>query len=140
MEPAVTPSWALYSEQRSGCWPGLGPATTIALLLPVTYTLDPTAAVILLAGVYYGPCMGGRRRRSCLNIPGEASSVVTCLDGYRDGAGGSGGSGPGHLGPRFLHRGTIGIFLMAMVAPTLASFALQFGPAGIFFLGFVAAS
>jgi len=66
-----------------GVLPGLGPATTIALLLPVTYTLDPTAAVILLAGVYYGAMYGGSTTSILLNIPGEASSVVTCLDGYR---------------------------------------------------------
>jgi putative tricarboxylic transport membrane protein len=112
-----------------GVLPGLGPATTIALLLPVTYTLDPTSAVILLAGVYYGAMYGGSTTSILLNIPGEASSVVTCLDGYRMARKGRAGPALGISAIGSFIAGTIGIFLMAMVAPILASFALQFGPA-----------
>ena len=66
-----------------GVLPGLGPATTIAMLLSVTYTMDPTSGIILLAGIYYGAMYGGSTTSILLNIPGESSSVVTCLDGYQ---------------------------------------------------------
>ena len=112
-----------------GVLPGLGPATTIALLLPVTYTLDPTSAVILLAGVYYGAMYGGSTTSILLNIPGEAASVVTCLDGYRMARNGRAGPALGISAIGSFIAGTIGVFLMAMVAPILARFALKFGPA-----------
>ena len=66
-----------------GVLPGLGPPATIALLLPVTYGMDPTSAVIMLSGIFYGAMYGGSTTSILLNIPGEASSVVTCLDGYQ---------------------------------------------------------
>ena len=112
-----------------GVLPGLGPATTIALLLPVTYTMDATSAVILLAGVYYGAMYGGSTTLILLNIPGEASSVVTCLDGYQMARKGRAGPALGISAIGSFIAGTIGIFLMAMVAPALARFALKFGPA-----------
>jgi putative tricarboxylic transport membrane protein len=112
-----------------GVLPGLGPATTIALLLPVTYTMDATSAVILLAGVYYGAMYGGSTTSILLNIPGEASSVVTCLDGYQMARKGRAGPALGISAIGSFIAGTIGIFLMAMVAPALARFALKFGPA-----------
>lgn len=112
-----------------GVLPGLGPATTIALLLPVTYTMDATSAVILLAGVYYGAMYGGSTTSILLNIPGEASSVVTCLDGYQMARKGRAGPALGISAIGSFIAGTIAIFLMAMVAPALASFALKFGPA-----------
>ena len=112
-----------------GVLPGLGPATTIALLLPVTYTMDATSAVILLAGVYYGAMYGGSTTSILLNIPGEASSVVTCLDGYQMARKGRAGPALGISAIGSFIAGTIGIFLMAMVAPALARFSLKFGPA-----------
>jgi putative tricarboxylic transport membrane protein len=112
-----------------GVLPGLGPATTIALLLPVTYTMDATSAVILLAGVYYGAMYGGSTTSILLNIPGEASSVVTCLDGYQMARKGRAGPALGISAIGSFIAGTIGVFLMAMVAPALAQFALKFGPA-----------
>jgi putative tricarboxylic transport membrane protein len=112
-----------------GVLPGLGPATTIALLLPVTYTMDATSAVILLAGVYYGAMYGGSTTSILLNIPGEASSVVTCLDGYKMARKGRAGPALGISAIGSFIAGTIGVFLMAMVAPALARFALKFGPA-----------
>lgn len=112
-----------------GVLPGLGPATTIALLLPVTYTMDATSAVILLAGVYYGAMYGGSTTSILLNIPGEASSVVTCLDGYQMARQGRAGPALGISALGSFIAGTIAIFLMAMVAPALARFALKFGPA-----------
>ncbi|MEI7672795.1 MAG: tripartite tricarboxylate transporter permease, partial [Deltaproteobacteria bacterium] len=66
-----------------GVLPGLGPPASIALLLPVTYKMDPTSGIIMLAGIYYGAMYGGSTTSILLNIPGEAASVVTCLDGYQ---------------------------------------------------------
>src|SRR4030042_2664156 len=74
-----------------GVLPGLGPATTIALLLPMTYGMDPTSAFILTAGVFYGAMYGGSTTSILLNIPGEVASVVTCLDGYQMARQGRGG-------------------------------------------------
>ena len=86
---ALTPWNLLYAFVGAligtaiGVLPGLGPATTIALLLPVTYGMDPTSAIIMLTGIYYGAMYGGSTTSILLNIPGEAASVVTCLDGYQ---------------------------------------------------------
>jgi len=66
-----------------GVLPGIGPVATIAMLLPVTFTLNPTSALIMLAGIYYGAQYGGSTTAILVNIPGESSSVVTCLDGYQ---------------------------------------------------------
>src|SRR4249919_2784093 len=66
-----------------GVMPGLGPSATIAMLLPLTYKLDPTGAMIMLAGIYYGAKYGGSTTSILLNVPGESASVVTCLDGYQ---------------------------------------------------------
>src|SRR5436190_22336335 len=66
-----------------GVLPGIGPVATIAMLLPITFHLPPTAALIMLAGIYYGPQYGGSTTSILVNLPGEASSVVTCLDGYQ---------------------------------------------------------
>ena len=112
-----------------GVLPGLGPATTIALLLPVTYTLDPTSAIILLAGVYYGAMYGGSTTSILLNIPGEASSVVTCLDGYMMARKGRAGPALGISALGSFIAGTISVVLMSLVAPWIANFALKFGPA-----------
>src|SRR3954465_10196875 len=66
-----------------GVLPGIGPVPTIAMLLPITYSLSPTTALIMLAGIYYGGRYGGERRSILVNLPGESSSVVPCLDGYQ---------------------------------------------------------
>lgn len=132
---ALTPINLLYAfigavvGTAIGVLPGLGPATTIALLLPASYTMDPTAGVILLAGVYYGAMYGGSTTSILLNIPGEASSVVTCLDGYRMARKGRAGPALGMSAIGSFIAGTISIFLLAAVAPILAGFALHFGPA-----------
>jgi putative tricarboxylic transport membrane protein len=112
-----------------GVLPGLGPATTIALLLPVSYTMNPTSAIILLAGVYYGAMYGGSTTSILLNIPGEAASVVTCLDGYMMARKGKAGPALGISAMGSFIAGTAGILLMSLVAPWIASFALKFGPA-----------
>src|SRR4030043_1041847 len=75
-----------------GVLPGLGPASTLAILLPITMYLDPTGSIIMLAGIYYGAQYGGATTSILLNIPGEAGSVVTCLDGYQMARRGGGGA------------------------------------------------
>ncbi|MEI7671046.1 MAG: tripartite tricarboxylate transporter permease, partial [Deltaproteobacteria bacterium] len=107
----------------------LGPATTIALLLPVSYTMDPTSAIIMLAGVYYGAMYGGSTTSILLNIPGEAASVVTCLDGYMMARKGKAGPALGISAIGSFIAGTVGILLLSLIAPWIASFALKFGPA-----------
>jgi putative tricarboxylic transport membrane protein len=132
---ALTPINLLYAfigallGTAIGVLPGLGPATTIALLLPASYTMDPTAGVILLAGVYYGAMYGGSTTSILLNIPGEASSVVTCLDGYRMARKGRAGPALGISAIGSFIAGTVSVFLLATVAPILAGWALHFGPA-----------
>ncbi len=112
-----------------GVLPGLGPSATIALLLPVTYKLDPTSATIMLAGIYYGAMYGGSTTSILLNIPGEASSVLTCLDGYQMARKGRAGPALGMSAMGSFVAGTLGVVAMSMVAPALAGFALKFGPA-----------
>ena len=86
---AVTPIHLLYAfigvllGTLIGVLPGIGPTTTTAMLLPITYSLSPTAALLMLAGIYYGSQYGGSTTAILVNIPGESSSVVTCLDGYQ---------------------------------------------------------
>jgi putative tricarboxylic transport membrane protein len=111
-----------------GVLPGLGPGTTIALLLPVTYLMDPTAAIILLAGVFSGAQYGGSTTSILLNIPGEASSVVTCLDGYKMARQGRAGPALGISAIGSFIAGTLSVVALSLVAPPLATFALKFGP------------
>lgn len=112
-----------------GVLPGLGPPATIALLLPVTYGMDATSAVIMLSGIFYGAMYGGSTTSILLNIPGEAASVVTCLDGYQMARQGRAGRALGISAMGSFMGATISIFLMSFVAPTLAQLALDFGPA-----------
>jgi putative tricarboxylic transport membrane protein len=125
-----------------GVLPGLGPATTIALLLPMTYGMDATSAFILTAGVFYGAMYGGSTTSILLNIPGEVASVVTCLDGYQMARQGRAGPALGISAMGSFIAGTIGVLLMSLVAPPLASFALDFGPveySALIFLGLLMA-
>ncbi|NWF92429.1 MAG: tripartite tricarboxylate transporter permease [Syntrophaceae bacterium] len=117
-----------------GVLPGLGPPATVALLLPLTYKMDPTAAIIMLAGIFYGAMYGGSTTSILLNIPGEAASVVTCLDGYKMARQGRAGPALGISAMGSFIAGTISIFGLSLVAPTLASFALKFGPPEYFSL------
>jgi putative tricarboxylic transport membrane protein len=121
-----------------GVLPGLGPPATIALLLPVTYGMDPTSALIMVSGIFYGAMYGGSTTSILLNIPGEASTVVTCLDGYQMARQGRAGRALGISAMGSFIGATISILLMSMVAPALAGFALKFGPAeytSLVFLG-----
>ena len=117
-----------------GVLPGLGPPATIALLLPATYKIEPTGAVIMLAGIFYGAMYGGSTTSILLNIPGEAASVVTCLDGYKMARQGRAGPALGICAIGSFIAGTISVVGLSLVAPPLAAFALSFGPPEYFAL------
>lgn len=123
-----------------GVLPGLGPSATISLLLPSTYHLSPTSAVIMLAGVYYGAMYGGSTTSILVNIPGEAASVVTCLDGYQMARQGRAGPALGIAAFGSFIAGTLSVIGLMIAAPTLARFALRFGPPEYFSLIFLAFS
>jgi putative tricarboxylic transport membrane protein len=110
-----------------GVLPGLGPAATIALLLPITFKIEAVSALIMVAGIYYGAMYGGSTTSILLNIPGEAASVVTCIDGYRMARQGKAGRALGISAIGSFIAGTIGILGVSLVAPSLAAFALKFG-------------
>jgi putative tricarboxylic transport membrane protein len=109
-----------------GILPGLGPAATIAMLLPLTFQMHPTSAVIMLAGIYYGAKYGGSTTAILLNVPGESASVVTCLDGYQMAKQGRAGPALGIAAISSFIAGTVGVLLLMLVAPPLAKFALSF--------------
>jgi putative tricarboxylic transport membrane protein len=111
-----------------GVLPGLGPTATLALLLPATFHLNPVSAIIMLAGICYGAAYGGSTTSILLNIPGEPSSVVTCLDGYQMARQGRAGPALGISAFGSFIAGTFSIFGLVLLAPTLADLALRFGP------------
>ncbi len=117
-----------------GVLPGLGPPATVALLLPVTYKMEPASAIIMLAGIFYGAMYGGSTTSILLNIPGEAASVVTCLDGYKMARQGRAGAALGVSAIGSFFAGTISVLGLSLVAPAIASFALKFGPPEYFSL------
>ena len=121
-----------------GVLPGLGPAATIALLLPAIYVIDsPVTAIILMAGIFYGSMYGGSTTSILLNLPGEAASVVTCIDGYKMAQKGRAGAALGIAAIGSFIAGTVGIVGMTLFAPVIANFALSFGPPEKFSLAFV---
>ncbi len=125
-----------------GVLPGLGPVATIAMLLPVTYGLSPAAALIMLAGIYYGAQYGGSTTAILVNLPGESSSVVTCIDGHAMAKKGRAGAALGIAAIGSFFAGTVATLVVAAAATPLAEFALKFGPAEYFslmVLGLVAA-
>lgn len=117
-----------------GVLPGLGPVATLALLLPLTYALDPTAAVIMLAGIYYGSQYGGSTTAILMNIPGEAASLVTCIDGNKLAWRGHAGSALGVAAVASFIAGTVATLLIAMASPVLSEVALYFGATEYFSL------
>src|SRR5881409_1974288 len=125
-----------------GVLPGIGPVATIAMLLPITFNLSPVAALIMLAGIYYGAQYGGSTTAILVNIPGESSSVVTCLDGYQMARQGRAGPALGIAAIGSFFAGCVATVIIALFAPPLAEVALKFGPAEYFslmVLGLVAA-
>jgi putative tricarboxylic transport membrane protein len=117
-----------------GVLPGLGPVAAISLLLPTTFHIPPLSAIIMLAGIYYGAQYGGSTTSILVNIPGEASSVVTCLDGYQMARKGRAGPALGIAACGSFIAGTIGVIGLTLVAPPLAEFSLKFGPPEYFSL------
>jgi putative tricarboxylic transport membrane protein len=111
-----------------GVMPGLGPVPTITLLLPITYTIPPDSAIIMLAGVYYGAMYGGTITSVLLKLPGEAASVVTVIDGYQMARRGRAGSALGIAAIGSFIGGTVSILGLTFGAPVLARYALNFGP------------
>jgi putative tricarboxylic transport membrane protein len=117
-----------------GVLPGIGPAGGMALLIPLIYGKSPASAVILLAGIYYGAMYGGSTTSILLNLPGEAASVVTTLDGYQMAKQGRAGPALCIAAIGSFIAGTLSVVLLMLIGPPLARFALQFGPAESFAL------
>lgn len=117
-----------------GVLPGLGPTATIAMLLPGTFTLPPVSALIMLAGIYYGAQYGGSTTAILVNLPGESSSVVTAIDGYKMARDGRAGKALATAAIGSFIAGTFATVLLALFAPPLAELALKFGPAEYFSL------
>ena len=126
-----------------GVLPGLGPIAGIALLIPATFGLNATSAIIMLAGIYYGAMYGGSTTSILLNVPGETASVITCIDGYQMAQKGRAGPALAMCAIGSFVAGTIGLFGLVFLAPPLAEAALAFGPPEYFSLmacGFIVLS
>jgi len=117
-----------------GVLPGIGPVATIAMLLPATYALPPLAALIMLAGIYYGAQYGGSTTAILVNLPGESSSVVTCIDGYQMARKGRAGPALATAGLGSFFAGSVGTLMLAAFAVPLTELAFKFGPAEYFAL------
>jgi putative tricarboxylic transport membrane protein len=114
-----------------GVLPGIGPAAGIALLLPLTFGMEPTSALIMLSGIYYGAMYGGSTTAILINTPGESSSVMTAIDGYQMARQGKAGAALAVAGISSFVAGTIGVLLLSLLATPLSSVALEFRAAGI---------
>src|SRR5687767_15375867 len=126
-----------------GVLPGIGPVATIAMLLPITFNLSPVAALIMLAGIYYGAQYGGSTTAILVNLPGESASVVTCIDGYQMARQGRAGPALATAAVGSFFAGCVATLIIAFAAPPLAEVALKFGPSEYFslmVLGLVAAT
>jgi putative tricarboxylic transport membrane protein len=123
-----------------GVLPGVGPLAALALLLPVTFTLSPVGGMVMLASIFYGAMYGGSTTSILLNIPGEAASVVTCIDGHQMARQGRAGPALGIAALGSFVAGTFGVIVMTFFAPAIASVAIRFGPPenfGLMVLGLV---
>src|SRR5919197_114074 len=121
-----------------GVLPGLGPAMTVALLLPVTYALEPTSAFIMFAGIYYGGMYGGSTTSILLNTPGESSSVATAIEGHQMARRGRAKAALATAAIGSFVAGTISIVLLTLVARPMADLAVSFQPADYFWLAVLA--
>src|SRR3990170_144232 len=117
-----------------GVLPGIGPTATVALLLPITFSFDPVASLIMLAGIYYGAQYGGATTAILLNLPGESSSVVTALDGHQMARQGRAGPALATAALGSFFAGTVATVVVALFAPPLVDVALEFGAAEYFSL------
>lgn len=137
---ALTPMnllWALIGctlGTAIGVLPGVGPAVTVALLLPVTQSIDPTGALIMLAGVYYGAMFGGSTTSILLNTPGEAGSIVSALEGNKMAKAGRGGPALSTAAIGSFVAGSIATILLTVLAPIIATLTLKLGPVEMFAL------
>lgn len=140
---SLTPGNILYCfigvllGQIVGILPGLGASGTVALLLPFTFYLNDVSAIIMVAGIYYGTMYGGSITSILLHIPGEAASVVTCLDGFEMAKNGRAGAALGISAFGSFFAGTMGVIGLVLLAPILAEFGLLFGPPEYFALAFM---
>lgn len=123
-----------------GVLPGIGPITGIALLIPITFGMDPTTALITMAGVYYGAMYGGSTTSILLNVPGESSSVITCIDGYEMAKQGRAAKALGIAAIGSFIAGTFAIVMLSLVAEPLANLAVRFGAPEYFGLTVLALS
>ena len=117
-----------------GALPGVGPPSGVAMLLPLTFGMDPTSGIIMLAALYAGTMYGGTITAVLINTPGESASVVTCLDGYQMALQGRAGPALGIAAVGSFIAGTIGVVMLMLVSPLLAKWALSFGPPETFAL------
>ena len=127
-----------FVGQLVGVLPGIGAPTAVALLLPLTFSVNPTSAIILFAGIYYGVAYGGTITSVLINVPGESSSVMTCLDGYQMAKQGRPGPALSIAAIGSWIAGTLSVILLMSFAPALAKFALRFGPPEYFGLAMMA--
>ncbi len=117
-----------------GVLPGIGPAAGIGLLIPITFGMNPTSALIMMAGIYYGAMYGGSTTSILINTPGEAASVMTCIDGYQMAKNGRAGAALAVSAIGSFIAGTVGVVALTLLSLPLAAFALKFGPAEYFCL------
>ncbi len=130
--------FGVFFGQIIGVLPGIGAPTAIALLLPLTFKADPTSALIMFAGIYYGVAYGGTITSVLINVPGESSTVMTCLDGYQMALKGRAGPALSVAAIGSWIAGTASVVLLMAFAPALAKFALRFGPSEYFSLAIMA--
>jgi putative tricarboxylic transport membrane protein len=132
---AAQPEYLLYAfigvtlGTLVGVLPGIGPAMTVALLLPLTYSLDPTASLIIFAGIYYGGMYGGSTTSILLNTPGESASIITAVEGNRMAKAGRGAAALATAAIGSFVAGTIATVLLTLLAPSIADLAVKLGPA-----------
>ena len=137
---ALSPAYLAYAFAGCvfgtliGVLPGLGPAAGTAILIPLTFKLDATGAIIMLAAIYYGAMYGGTITSVLINVPGEAASVITCLDGHQMARQGRAGTALGIAAIGSFIGGLVATIALALIAPPLATFALKFGPPEFFAL------
>jgi putative tricarboxylic transport membrane protein len=120
-----------------GVLPGIGPVVGVSILIPITFGLNATTAIITMAGVYYGAMYGGSTTSILINVPGESASVVTCLDGYQMARKGRAGPALGMAALASFFAGTLSVVMLTLIAPPLADVALSFGPPEYFALTFM---
>ena len=126
--------FGVFTGTLIGVLPGIGPAATLAMLLPITFSVNPTSAMIMLCGIWYGAQYGGSTTSILINVPGESASVVTCLDGYALAKQGRAGAALGMAAFGSYIAGTFSVIILMLLAPPLANFALKFGPPEYFCL------